>query len=144
MMHIDNVDESILQALKSNSRISLRKLAEIVHMTAPAVAERVRRLEEQQIITQYTILIDYSKLAPKLVAYAYISMKADNNHHSFLRFVRTKTEIRECHRIADEASYILKVEVNKQEELSTLFDELLTYGHYRLNTVASSLIKNDV
>jgi Lrp/AsnC family leucine-responsive transcriptional regulator len=144
MMHLDDVDESILQALKGNSRLTLRKLAEIVHMTAPAVAERVRRLEEQQIITQYTILIDYSKFAPKLTAYVYVSMKNSNNHHSFLHFVRAKTQIRECHRIADDAAYILKVEVTAQEELNTLQTELLNYGQYRLNSVVSSLIKNEV
>lgn len=143
-MHLDDVDESILHALKGNSRISLRKLAEMVHMTAPAVAERVRRLEEQQIITQYTILIDYSKFSPKLTNYIYISMKSGNNHHSFLRFVRTKEQIRECHRVAADADYILKVEADNQEELNTLLSGLLNYGNYRLNSVASSIIKNEV
>jgi len=140
-MHLDDVDESILQALKSNSRISLRKLAEMVHMTAPAVAERVRRLEEQQIITHYTILIDYSKFAPRLTNYIYISMKSDNNHHSFLHFVRTKEQIRECHRVTDDADYLLKVEVATQEELNIVLSGLLNYGNYRLNTVISSIIK---
>jgi Lrp/AsnC family transcriptional regulator, leucine-responsive regulatory protein len=143
-MHLDDVDESILQALKGNSRISLRKLAEMVHMTAPAVAERVRRLEEQQIITQYTILIDYSKFSPKLTSYIYISMKSSNNHHGFLHFVRTKEQVRECHRVSDDADYILKVEVTNQEELNTLLSGLLNYGNYRLNTVVSSIIKNEV
>ena len=52
----------------------------------------MRRLEEQQVITRYTILVYRSKLAPQITAYINMFMKSGNSHHSFLEFVRNKAE----------------------------------------------------
>ncbi|HLG78346.1 MAG TPA: winged helix-turn-helix transcriptional regulator, partial [Ktedonobacteraceae bacterium] len=76
---MDTIDTAIVQALQGNSRLSMRKLARQVHMTAPAVAERVRRLEDQGIIVGYTIRVDQQKIAARLLAYVDVLMKT--NHH---------------------------------------------------------------
>jgi DNA-binding Lrp family transcriptional regulator len=83
---LDSVDEAILRQLKANSRLSMRRLAELVHMTPPAVAERVRRLEDRGIITGYTIQIDRTRVAPVVTAYVDVLMKS-NEHARFLVFL---------------------------------------------------------
>lgn len=135
-MQLDEIDQAILQALKANGRLSLRKLAQRVHMTAPAVAERVRRLEDQQIIAGYTIEIDSSKLSPKLTAYIPVFLsKREGIERSFLCFVQKREEICECYRTAGESCYLLKVSVPDHAHLNALLDALLTYGSYRLHLV---------
>ena len=96
---MDATDRAILQALQENSRLSMRKLAERVHMTAPAVAERVRRMEDEGIILGYTIRVDQQKIAPKMLAYVDVLMTT-NQHQDFLQFIQSREEVRECHRIA--------------------------------------------
>jgi Lrp/AsnC family leucine-responsive transcriptional regulator len=141
-MQLDEVDLAILQALKANSRLSLRKLAQCVHMTAPAVAERVRRLEDQQIITSYTIEIDSSKFSPKLTAYIPVFLsKREGVERSFLRFAQQREEICECYRTAGESCYLLKVSVSDHAQLNAFLDALLTYGSYRLHLVIDEAIK---
>lgn len=141
-MHLDDVDRAILQALKENGRLSLRKLAQRVHMTAPAVAERVHRLEDQQIIVGYTIQIDNSKLEPKLLAYIHVFLsKREGVDESFLRFAEEREEICECYRTAGESCYLLKVVVSDHAHLDAFVNALLVYGSYRLHLIIAEPIK---
>ena len=138
---MDTIDTAIVQALRENSRLSMRKLATLVHMTAPAVAERVRHLEEQGIIVGYTIRVDQQKIAPKLLAYVDVIMHS-NHHQSFLQLMQGREEVRECHRIAGgSVCYVLKVEVLDQKALNAFLEVLLTYANYRLNVVIASTVK---
>jgi Lrp/AsnC family leucine-responsive transcriptional regulator len=139
---MDSIDGAIIQALQQNSRLSMRKLAERVHMTAPAVAERIHRLEEQGIITGYIIRVDTQKIKPMLLAYIDVIMKS-SDHQSFLHFVKVSQEIGECHRIAGDACYLLKVEVPNHSILNSFLEALLTYANYRLNMVIASTIKDE-
>lgn len=80
---LDSVDEAILRELKANSRLSMRRLSELVHMTPPAVAERVRRLEDRGIIAGYTIQVDRTRVAPVVTAYVDVLMKSNEQPDSW-------------------------------------------------------------
>lgn len=137
---MDTIDETILRELQRNGRISLRKLAEMVYLTAPAVAERVRRLEDAGIITGYTIRIDSQKVQPKLLAYIDVLVKSSNHQH-LLRFIEESAEVRECHRVSGDSCYLLKVEAADQAALDHFLKDLLAYASYRLKPVLSSTMK---
>ncbi|GHO70310.1 transcriptional regulator [Ktedonobacter sp. SOSP1-52] len=140
-MIMDTTDIAIVQALREDSRLSMRKLAAVVHMSAPAVAERVRRLEEEGVITGYTIRVDEQKIAPRMLAYVNVHMKT-NHHQSFLQLIEGREEVRECHRIAGgNVCYLLKLEVIDQSTLNEFLDILLPYANYSLNVVIASTIK---
>nr|BBH87435.1 HTH-type transcriptional regulator LrpA [Thermosporothrix sp. COM3] len=142
MIQLDAVDKAILRELRENSRLSIRKLAEKVHMTAPAVNERVRRLEEQGIITRYTIQIDRSKLASAGQMMAFVQVMVESSdHRSFLRFAQNCAEIIEYYRIAGDACYLLKIQAPDTTALDEFLDRLLRYGNYRLNLVISGSVK---
>lgn len=141
LTNVDAVDEAILRCLKGNSRISLRQMAALVHLTPPAVAERVRRLEERGIILRYTIAVNRSKLGTKLTAWINVFMK-NTDHARFLRFTEVTEEVRECHRLSGDSCYLLKVETSDQVSLERFLDGLLVYGNYRLNIALSSTIKD--
>jgi|SRR6266567_8250880 len=137
---MDAVDETILRELQRNGRLSMRKLADLVYLTAPAVAERVRRLEEAGIIMGYTIRMDSQKVQPKLLAYVDVFMKS-SYHQNLLQFIQDSEEVRECHRVSGDSCYLLKVEVLDQEALNRFLEDLLAYANYRLKIVVSSTIK---
>lgn len=137
---MDSVDQAILHELQKDSRLSMRKLAERVYLTPPAVAERVRRLEARGIITGYTIVIDQEKIAPKILAFVNIFMKS-NQHERFLEFVHASEVVRECYRISGDPCYLLRVETPDHAQLNAFLESILTHGNYRLNIVISSLSK---
>src|SRR5579883_1546526 len=140
---MDIVDRAIIQILQQNSRLSMRKLAVLVHMSPPAVAERIRRLEDLGIIIGYTIRVDEQKLQPMTLAYIDIMMNS-NDHRGFLRFVNERKEVRECHRLAGRACYLLKVEVANQNILNSFLEKVLLYANYRLSLVIASTVKDDL
>ncbi len=141
MTHLDVVDQAILRKLKQNSRLSLRRLAAMVHLTPPAVAERVRRLEERGIILRYTIAVDQKQLGLQVTAWVNVFLKT-TDHARFLRFVETEDKVREWHRVSGDSCYLLKVETIDQAAVERFLDDLLAYGNYRLNIALSSSVKD--
>lgn len=140
----DDTDKAIVEALKKNARLSLRQLAQCVHMSAPSVAERLHRLEEQNIITGYTIQIDQCKLTPAyFIAYMHIFLHAEGDHKAFLAFAEKREEIKECYRTAGESCYLLKVHITDHKMLNSFLDALQPYGNYRLHLVVSEVFKKE-
>ena len=59
---MDNIDSIIIDLLKKNSRIKVKEIAKIVNMSAPAISQRIIKLEESGIIDSFTIKINYNAL----------------------------------------------------------------------------------
>lgn len=129
---IDDVDKAIIQCLQSNSRMQWKQIGEIVHMSGVAVANRIQRLEEMGIIEGYTVRIN-ERLLGNIYCIFVIVMIKDYMHTKFQAFIRERDEITEAHRVSGEPCFILKVQVSDHELLSRLLDDILAYGHYKIN-----------
>ncbi|MGG1660469.1 Lrp/AsnC family transcriptional regulator [Brevibacillus sp. NRS-1366] len=129
---LDQTDLSILALLRENSRLLWKDIGEQVHLSGQAVGNRIRRMEEQGIIQGYTTLIDEVKVGPSLTAMVTMFMKT-TDHQPFTRFVKSRSEVIEAHRISGEGCYSLIVRVPDQTSLNLFLDELLAFGNYRVN-----------
>src|SRR5829696_532519 len=83
---LDGVGWSILKELQENARISFSELGRRVGLTSPAVAERVRRMEDAGIITGYHAHVNHTKLGKNITAFIRIDA-ADSNTQPLRRFV---------------------------------------------------------
>lgn len=117
-MNINSYDRAILETLQKNGRISNQDLAAAVNLSPSPCLRRVRRLEEEGIITGYTALLNARKLGLKLTAFLHISM----DRHTPERFDNFETavagfpEVLECHLVTgQEADYLLKVVVEDMD-----------------------------
>jgi Lrp/AsnC family leucine-responsive transcriptional regulator len=136
---LDEVGWQILCELQENARISYTELGRRVGLTAPAVAERVRRMEEMGIIEGYRVNLNLEKIG--LPMQAYIRLAAQEG--MCLRFgsiARDIPEVLECHRVTGGDSYILKVAVSSVGHLENLLNRLTPYG----NTVTSLILSTPV
>lgn len=129
---IDQTDWRIIQCLQENSRMQWQEIGKIVHLTGQAVAARIRRMQDLDIIETFTVQLNYEKLGKPLLAFITIFMK-NNDHGALQRFVASRTEITEAYRISGEGCYWLKACVADQKELTSLLDSLLVHGNYRVN-----------
>jgi Lrp/AsnC family leucine-responsive transcriptional regulator len=109
-----------------------QEIGKIVHLTGQAVAARIRRMQDLDIIETFTVQLNYEKLGKPLLAFITIFMK-NNDHGALQRFVASRTEITEAYRISGEGCYWLKACVADQKELTSLLDSLLVHGNYRVN-----------
>ena len=129
---LDEIDRQIIALLKENGRLQWKQIGERVHMTAPAVANRIRRLEELGVIEKFTVKVNERLLGNDICVFVTVKMK-DYGHTKFKEFIRTREEIREAHRVSGEPCFILKVVLDDQDKLAELLDAILHYGYYKVN-----------
>ena len=95
---MDSTDYKIIEILLEDGRIPMKELAQKVALSAPAVAERVKRLEEENIITGYKAVINYDKLGKKINVLINVGMNVQRNE-KFMEFIETEDSIIECHQV---------------------------------------------
>jgi Lrp/AsnC family leucine-responsive transcriptional regulator len=136
---LDATDRRIIGELRSDGRVSLAELGRRVNLSSPAVAERVRRLEQVGVITGYRADLDPRMLGYQLTAIVRIKPAAGQ----LPRIPELATEIRqvgECHRITGEDCFYLKVYLRSIDELSSLLDRFLAFGETTTSIINASPI----
>ena len=138
---IDDIDWRILDQLQRDGRISYTELGRRVALTAPAVAERVRRLEEAEVIKGFHADVDAAKVGFPITAFVrWTSSGPDCSHLG--EVAKEIPEIVECHRVTGEASYVLKILARTVGHLEQLIDGLMPYGSTITSVVLSSPVEH--
>lgn len=118
-----DVDRSLLAALARDGRASYTELADKVGLSVSAVHQRVRRLEQRGLITGYRATLDPTLLGLPLTAFVSITpIGAQNEDPPAL--LAHLSAIEECHAVAGQESYILKVRVPSPDALELLLREI--------------------
>jgi Lrp/AsnC family leucine-responsive transcriptional regulator len=131
---LDEIGWHILDELQRDARLSYSELGARVGLSAPAVAERMRRLEEAGVITGYRAEVDASKLGLPITAF--IRCTAPGPQVGAI--ARKSPEVLECHRVTGSDAFILKVVVGSVPHLEAIIDRLLPYGQPTTSLVLSS------
>lgn len=140
---IDAIDWKILKELQENARISYAELGRRIGLTTPAVIERVRKLEDAQIITGYKAEIDTAKVGLPILAFIRMSISGVD-YSRIIEVAENTKEILECHRGTGGDSFIMKVAVSDVANLQDLIDRLTPYGITTTSIVLSSPVKSRV
>jgi len=119
---LDALDKKALSLLSQRGRATWAELGEALGLSAPSAAERVRKLEEQGVIHGYAALLDPASVGYPLTAYISVSLTSHRQRASFLRGIEKMEEVCECHHVAGDDDYLLKVRCRGPEDL----DHLLT------------------
>lgn len=140
---MDSTDLRIIKVLQEDGRISMKDLGKTVGLTSPAVSERVKRLEEDEVITGYRATVDPNKLNKSIKAFISLAIKA-HNYKKFLEFAPDNNSIIECHHITGTDCMIIKVMVENMEELEKLIDDMKKFGDTQTNLILSTPIENKI
>lgn len=140
---IDRIDWKILKEMQENARITFAELGRRIGLTTPAVIERVRKLEDAEIITGYRAQIDTAKVGLPITAFIRMSI-VGVEFKQIVDIANETSEILECHRGTGGDSFIIKVAVGDVEHLQTIIDKLTPYGVTTTSIVLSSPVKNRV
>ena len=123
----DPVNTRILEALQADPRLTMSALGRLVGLSSPAVAERVRRLEEAGVIQGYRL--DIAPAALGLTIAAYIRIRPNPGQlPRVAELARQVPEVVECHRVTGEDCFILKVYLPAMDQLDRILDLFLLYG----------------
>jgi Lrp/AsnC family transcriptional regulator, leucine-responsive regulatory protein len=124
-MSIDEIDSKVIQHLMAQGRITWAELAGILDLSAPATADRVRRLEERQVITGYTAIVNAEAIGYPLTALIAITLEKPKHRAVFLQKVQQLSQIQECHHVTGDDDYWLKVRCQSTQDLERLISDEL-------------------
>lgn len=122
---LDVQDARILELLQENGRATQLEIAKAIGLSQPAVAERIRKLEEREIITGYVARVDAHKLGNDITAYIGVGIEHPKFFEGFTAKVMALRDVQECHRVAGQDSYLLKVKTANTSTLDHLLVEQL-------------------
>ena len=134
---LDTVNRRLLRELAAEPRITMSVLARRVGMSAPAVSERVQRLERAGVITGYRADISPAALGLPVTAFVRIRPTAGQLPR-IAQLAKDTPEISECHRISGEDCFLLKLHAATIEALEATLDRFLTYGQTVTSIVVST------
>ncbi|MFN9151653.1 MAG: Lrp/AsnC family transcriptional regulator, partial [Bacteroidota bacterium] len=110
--------------LHENARLSLSEIAAQVGSSVPTVSDRVRRLEADGTIREYTTLFRAVDFGYDVTAFIFVDMDSSTNYDGFRRQCRARKEVQECHAVTGTASHLLKVRVKTTGELEQLLSAI--------------------
>lgn len=140
-MKIDALSWQILALLQNNARLTNAEIGRKVGLSSPAVAERIRKMEDTGIIKGYFAQVDYSMTGYQLKAV--ITLRAFMGKlKPFLEKVKEFPEVRNCYRITGNENIVMIVVLANQKHLEKFIDQLITYGETRTHIVLSHVIDN--
>jgi Lrp/AsnC family leucine-responsive transcriptional regulator len=138
---IDELNWKILKQLQDNARESFANIGRTVGLTAPAVAERVKKMEDLGIIRGYKAEVSHALTGHQLKAI--ITLRAFMGKlKPFLAIVPTLQEVINCYRITGNENIVMEVVLKDQFHLEKFIDQLIQYGETRTHIVLSQVISN--
>jgi Lrp/AsnC family leucine-responsive transcriptional regulator len=140
-MKLDALNTRILEMLRQNARISFVEMAKEIGLTPPAVADRVKKLEEMQLIEGYHAKISYLKSGYQLKAVVMLRAFV-GKLKPFLTKVKSFNEVQNCYRITGNENIIMEVVFKDQLHMEKFIDVLITYGEVRTHIILSEVISN--
>jgi Lrp/AsnC family leucine-responsive transcriptional regulator len=124
---LDQVNLRVLRELQADGRIGMAELGRRIGMSAPAVAERVQRLERAGVIAGYHADIDPGKLGFPVAAIVRIR-PAPGQLARIPEVARETAEVVECYRITGEDCFLIKLYLRAIDELEDVLDRFTPYG----------------
>ena len=123
----DAIDRQLLEELGEDGRLTMAELGRRVSLSAPAVTERVQRLEQAGVIVGYRAVVD-----PKAIGYPIAAVvrvrPASRQLHRIPEVARETPEVVECYRITGEDCFFLKLHLRSIDDLEEILDRFVVYG----------------
>jgi Lrp/AsnC family leucine-responsive transcriptional regulator len=140
---LDFVGWEILRALQEDARLSYAEIGRRVGLSAPAVMERVRRLEDAGIITGYHAQVDVTRLGLPVMAIIRVRYPGDR-YKQIHRLAQDCAEVLECHHVTGDDCLIIKIATESMRHLERLIGQFGAYGQTTTSIVMSSPVTQRV
>lgn len=134
---LDAADLKILRLLEKDARVSTAELARAVGLSAPSVAERIRKLQDGGVIETYAVRINPAAIGLKLSAWLRIR-PVPGQLATVAEIIRELPEIAQCDRVTGEDCFIALAHVGSVAELERVIDRIIPYAMTNTAIIQSS------
>lgn len=139
---MDDIDYQILECLKTNSRENATNIGTKIKLSTSAVIERIRKLENSGVIEGYTTIVNQSALGKELMAFIYVSLEHPKYNENFVKRINEHNPITECHYIAGDFDFILKVVTKSGKTLEAILNYIKSINGVSLTRTSVVLSTN--
>lgn len=136
---LDDIDRDILQALGANARMSLKELAQQVGLSSPSVAERLRRLEERDVIRAYTLEVNPRALGYQFEAIVRIR-PLPGQLHAVQKLIENTPEFSECDKVTGDDCFVARLSLRSLEQLDGILDRIAAKAETNTSIVKAHTI----
>jgi len=136
---VGELNASILQELEKDARVSITEIGKRVGLSGPAVSERIKKMEDEGIITGYTTNLDYDQVG--LTVNAFITLKSSLTHASVLKKIEEVPDILECYSITGYNCLMMKVATPTTKRLEAIIGQLQQFGETNTSIILSEAFK---
>lgn len=138
-LELDLMDAKILDILQCDARVTMAEIGRRIHLSQPAVTERVRRMEAAQVITGY-----HAHVSPEALGYgitAFVRVASRSSDIPVVKIAEQVPEVIECHAITGEDCVVVKVVASSVKELERVISSLARCGVTSTSLILSSSIE---
>lgn len=127
---IDEKDLQILKLLQQNAKMTVKEIADSIHLSTTPVHERIKRMEQNGVIKQYATLVDHAKVKKGLMVICYVSLRQHDKVEGakFIQRIQEMNEVIECYNISGEFDFMLKVVAANMDD----------YYHFHVNKLSQA------
>ncbi|RBP81934.1 Lrp/AsnC family transcriptional regulator [Marinomonas rhizomae] len=137
---MDKTNWKLLELLEQNGRLTYAELGKLVHLTAPAVAERIRKLEESGVITGYSAQVNLEKVGIPITALVECQVYR-TKEREFKTLIMSLGEVIECYNVTGPYAFVLKVGVKSMSKLDALLERLIDLSDTNTMMIMTTPVK---
>lgn len=138
---VDTLDLKIINGLSKNAKASYVQLGEEVGLSPSSIRERVKKMEDDQIILGYDVQLNHKKLGYGLEVFIMLKLYS-GKLHQFSTEYHQLPEIKELYRVTGNYNIFLKAILKDQAHLQEFIDQLIGYGEPTTHLILSDLTKS--
>ncbi|WP_293957688.1 MULTISPECIES: Lrp/AsnC family transcriptional regulator [unclassified Sphingobacterium] len=141
-MHFDETDRKLLLLLQQDAKQTTKELSHKLNLSATAVYERVRKLENTGIIKGYVAVLDKRKIAKDFLVLCHVKLVQHKKEFilHFEKEVMNLQEVTECFHVSGDFDYILKICVQDMADYRNFMLTKLTSLKHIASTHSSFMI----
>ena len=131
MARLDETDVRLLKALQKDAKANTKELCDEQHISKTPIYERIKRLENEGVITGYTAIVDNKKVGLPLVVFCNVSLAVHDDEHicRFREDIANIDEVMECYSTGGVFDFLLKIVLKDMDEFNRFVFEKLTKVH---------------
>ena len=144
-MEIDEINVKILNCLRENSRENASVISEKVGLSVSAVIERIKKLEANDLIKKYTVVLDKNKIGRDVIALMQITLDHPKYTENFISKVKANNDVLECHYLAGNYDFLIKICTNTTESVEKILNKIKAIEGVSKTTtmIVLSTVKNE-
>lgn len=117
---MDKMDYKILKCLKANARIKAATISSQIHLSVSAVLERIHKMEKNEVIQNYTIIVDQKKLDNDVTALMEVSLEHPKFYDTFTLAIKGNENIVSCYYLTGDYDFMLKIICQSSDHLEII------------------------